>query len=189
MTHRIPLIIIISAEQPEMAWRGQTCLATSEELVQEGHGNDIKPCHHLPFHAQGTSVIWCSDLHKWLWATPPPVSTQRVFVRCLSTLSSGKGPQLNSTRWVYRHTQELRRQADLQWLHHFLHKACPFYMEGSQEFTVASAQLHLHLCLSVNLRLPEQLEFIWETNLPFSFNVMPHLLTFCFKKCIRQDAI
>lgn len=117
------------------------------------------------------------------------VSTQHVFVKSLSTLSSGKGPQLNSTRWVYRYTQELRSQADLQWLHHFLHKACPFYMEGSQEFTVASAQLYLHLCLSVNLRLPEQLEFIWETNLPFSFNVMPHLLTFFFKKCIRQDAM
>lgn len=184
MTHRIPLIIIISAEQLEMAWRGQTCLATSEELVQEGHGSGIKPCHHLPFHAQGTSVICCSELHKWLWATPP----LSVNPACLCEISI-HFVQWKSTRWVYRHTQELRSQADLQWLHHFLHKACPFYMEGSQEFTVASAQLHLHLCLSVNLRLPEQLEFIWETNLPFSFNVMPHLLTFFFKKCIRQDAM
>lgn len=105
------MLIIIRAEQPEMGRRGKTCLATSQMLVQKAHGNDIKPCHHLPFHSWGTNVTWCSDLHKWLWATLPLSVKPACLCEKPIHFVQWKS-QLNNSRWVYKHTQETRRQAE-----------------------------------------------------------------------------
>jgi len=52
-------------------------------------------------------------------------------------------------------------------------------MEGGQDLTVAFFQLHLHLCLSENLRLNSWNLCEKQTIcLPFSLNVMLPLLTF-----------
>lgn len=110
------------------------------------------------------------------------VSNQDVFARWLFTLSSGEGPQLNNSRWVYKHIQELRTQAAYK---HTCSDCTICYIKHLIFMTCG--RLGVHCCffptpsspLSTRKSETEQLEFIWETiSSPFSFNVMPRLLTF-----------
>lgn len=112
------------------------------------------------------------------------VSNQDVFARWQSTLSSGEACQLNNSRSkVYRHTQELQTQAaykqifsdhTIYYIKHLIFTTCGRRLGAQYCFF----PIHLHLCLSENLRLNKWNLCEKQTiSLSFSFNVIPHLLT------------
>lgn len=109
------------------------------------------------------------------------VSNQDIFARWLSTLSSGEGPQLNNSKWVYKHIQKLQTQAAYKQIC----SGCTLYYRKHLIFMTCGTRSGPHCCFFPNPSSPvsirksetEQLEFMREKQF------LCHFLTMLWHVC------